>query len=909
MTRAALAWALLLAALPAACGRDFSPPPPAVALDGTEPARGFAGDVVLLCGRNLEAEAALNLVYFDTELAEVLSALPAELPAGCEQGVWVVVPELGEPGLVGLRVSTSSSQASADNGFVYLGAGHPLDERVGNAFRVRTASTCMSLPVGPQPIGLALVAGVESASLDLVFLASGTHLSYGACLAPLSSAMLIELSAQPGLAAELSLYSVQFLGGDAGSLAGLTRLVLSTAALTDDGQAGITGAGLEVTLPEPPADSFFVPGLVYGACLDPGCQQPPGLVVTNLAGPGLAFLPRGQGAAFSVGLSVPGEQIPECPGLSPGGPVDVIAPAARPGHALASVGGTSELWDVELATGAAVRASPDGDARCLEPLGALASRRLSAVDGAERVYAAGQESGGLWEFAGGGDGALALPPTPVEGLVYWASGAIWDLETALFVDADLGLHERLVVAEEDGLHFLDLTAPDARPLRLEQFVPWPAGYNTSQSLAVQRHVDPLAPVAGARDEVVYADPTSDELLVLYAGAEQETLSTIGLGPTLPVLAFARRTAQIFMSDITANMIRPVDPRAGSQGDQIFPGEDAQLAVLDLATLELGTRELLLAGLRAEDQTGANGRELLGRLAVATLTDEGQPPSPLGCRLAGVGLPVLDLHRPGLYDLRYHQLFLLPGEAPEAVFLRYGQPAGEQAGTPGWLRVLSVEADDEGPDAPPLRLGEAIGLEVGLPPEVRLVTVSPRHGVLAALLGVAGQQGGPPGALVAVLDRAELAGTSLVELLDGARQAVLPPEAAMFVADLAVARVGRPEARRYLVALALSQLGEVMVVEPLELGAAGEPRVVRVPTGGLPVWLAVSPDERRLYVTHSNLGLVQAVDLCPDPPGCAADPAVSATLEVDPWPFRVYFSPSGDQAFVAHLRQGGITVIE
>jgi len=903
MRRRALASALGFAALLAAgCGRDFEPPPPAVSVDALEPPRGFAGDLLVLCGQNLEATPALNLVYFDTELAEVLAAPPEGLPAGCQAAVRVVVPELGEPGEKSVRVSTSSSQAAAAMPFVYLGAGHPPEERVGNAFRVRSAPASASLPVGPFVSPLLLLAGTESASLDFLALGADSHLRYSACLPPLSAAMLLGTSGAPGVQATLELYAVLFLGAQAGSLEEVTRLTRSSAQVTDGGAIHLTGeADPDVALPAPPAGVFFLPGLVFGACPEPSCAAP-GLVVTNLAAPSVAYLSHGAEPSFSALLMDAGSTA--CAAL---GAVTDVAPregAAAPGRLLASVEGTLDLWGLDLATGAATRVSRlEGAARCLAGLGPLASRRLAALDLEERVYAASGRS--LWTFLGQPDGSLALPGEPADSVAYQAMGRVWDLATALHVDAGGGLHERLVVAAEDGLHLLDASAPGAGPLDLEAFLPWPVGYNTVQSLSVLRVVDPAAPVAGARDRIAYVDPVGDVLLELQAGAELDTLRAVGLGPTLPELAFARRSGQIFLSDPTANAIRPVEPRAGAQGDPIFPAEAGALVVRRLHTLELGGAELLLASLAADDQTGAGERELLGRIAVAQLTDRDGAALPLGCRQATGPLPCLDLEAaPG--DLRFHDLFLFGGEEPEAALVRYGayrEVLGQLVPVPGWLRVMSVEPGRAGA---PLALGEATSLEVVLPPEVVLLTASPRHGLVAALVRTAPEQGEPPGALLAVLDRAELAGAQLADLLEDARLALLPPATAMFAADLAVARVGPPEARRTLVALALGQLGEVLVVEPR---ADGAPRSVPVVTGGLPVTLAVSPDERRVYVTHPHLGQVQTLSLCPDPPACAADPRVTATLEVAAWPLRVFFAPSGAQAFVAHYQQGAITVIE
>jgi hypothetical protein len=101
-------------------------------------------------------------------------------------------------------------------------------------------------------------------------------------------------------------------------------------------------------------------------------------------------------------------------------------------------------------------------------------------------------------------------------------------------------------------------------------------------------------------------------------------------------------------------------------------------------------------------------------------------------------------------------------------------------------------------------------------------------------------------------------------------------------------------------LALPPLGQIAVVKP-----DGQTRFIE--TTGAPYRLFISPDERRLYVSHNGEGKLSIIDIdCPTTPDCER---VLTNVAVDPFPGEVIFHPSGKEAFLTHYMNNAISVIE
>ena len=167
------------------CGREFSPPPDKLTVNAIEPNVGFLDTVVNISGTNFDPVASNNLVFFGNTPASILAASSNELR--------VKVPVLNAGDSEPVTVSAPMGQGTSPVDFHYLGAGHPIEEKISKELSLESGPSTVSMflpSARSDNLVPALITNTASGSISFMDLVSGWQLSFGVPGQPSSGVIL-----------------------------------------------------------------------------------------------------------------------------------------------------------------------------------------------------------------------------------------------------------------------------------------------------------------------------------------------------------------------------------------------------------------------------------------------------------------------------------------------------------------------------------------------------------------------------------------------------------------------------------------------------------------------------------------------------------------------------------------------
>jgi hypothetical protein len=369
--------------------------------------------------------------------------------------------------------------------------------------------------------------------------------------------------------------------------------------------------------------------------------------------------------------------------------------------------------------------------------------------------------------------------------------------------------------------------------------------------------------------------------IFPAGAEWTEAREIPLGVTAPQVATSRFSDTLYLADPMTNVVRLIDRNNGIQTDQFPIFDELAFGAVEVAALDAGGADILLVPLPVDQADTSQSRTSFDRIVVrqAGQLEDIQRWTDAGYNNVGdKGVYTAAFPQGGVF----HEM--LPAPKTRALHLvRYG---GNQSSG----RLWSLEFYEDAPRADCVILNEAdrengpvFGfLSVDLDPSVLLVRMNAAEDTFALFDRPLNQS---PKIIVVPMASP-----------DNHTTITLNTQLSQIVSDMAF----RTDASGATFYLALPPLGQIAVVKPGE-----QPRFIE--TTGAPYRLFISPDERRLYVTHNGEGKLSILDIdCTTVPDCER---VLANVAVDPFPGDVIFHPSGKEAFLTHYMNNAISVIE
>jgi len=848
----------LAALLAAACSREFPAPPALPVIDSISPALAFMGDTVTLEGANFAAEAEANLVFFGSASARVLSASAGLLT--------VEVPQLQDAEQVYLKVATAQGQGSSAALFAYAGPGHPLAEDFERQVQVRLGPIALTPGryVDGQPLPL-FVINSWSRTVHLVDTSLSAHVGIGVTDTPISLARVFG-------GAQTQLAYVTTLRSDIES-AKPSRLQIYPLDLAGD--LAFSGPQ-EVSFPDMEGGDFL-PAQVWSFCTNAECSAQT-LAVFDLYRPALALLSAGAAQAERIlDLAAPGAGCQDDSDYQ-GRFVDLVRhgggeQAEANARLLAAMVDSPEIWSLpEAGADCARRLWPTDDQQD-HPLAQARFSALALCGDDLRLYAADEAGSTVVEFSVLGTGSeLALTPT---GRAALSLGRPFAMTCGVLsqIEESSAAAERLYVATDEGIMVLDLgTGPDiTAELVRADFLPLTPAGGSAQSLVRMLNQDQETSLSRG-DQIVFADLMRDRVLVLPVGYESSGMRSIALGSPLPQIAASRFQDLIYLADPFANMIGLVERNSGIRSAQFPVSGINSFGATDISVLPVGAGEALFVPLPppavgvGKDCEGYD--RLIMRLAESadSLAEWNHEWHQVGYQQKSDFLVEFDI------KACFHEL--LPAPSQLKLFLvRYGTAGAI------WAREVAAEARAPG-DLIREQAGSAF--LVPLSAGAKLVRLSPSEDLLGFLSADSKQQATIE--LVPVADP------------DGAGQIPIDAYTYLFTSDLAIKVVGQSP----VVMLALPSLRQVAIFSPPD-------RLHVVQTAGEPARLFLSPDGRRLYVTHAKESRLSIIDTGCSPAGeCER---VTATIDLDSFPAEVVFAPSGDRALVTHRGSNAISVIE
>jgi hypothetical protein len=857
---------LLVTLLIASCGREFSSPPPAPQIESLTPSKGFMGDLVTVQGVNFARNAEDNLVFFGTESARILS--------GSETELVVEVPALETGESVHVKVSTTLGQGTSPDPFVCKGPGHPVAEKLDHQIQIEWAPLAVTPVLSQDELDsdpCVVVASYTGRTVSLVGTRSGAHVDFGVGHTPISVALTTYQGAYLAY-----LTTVEVTPGD-DTLVDTRLEVISIEYLPDKNFPDFAPDRFDA-LPTIDGDRFQ-PFRIWSYCKNMdaqgGCLST-GLVVSDMFRPALLLLDVGSDQ--SVGIRELGAN--DC--TAPERTVhftDLRYDRAK-NRFLATLQNSPEIWSIPEDTGCPVRLWPQdgGDpAEWSRKFDSLALYRNQTA-GKNFLYAADLNSDTLIEFD------LDENLTDQGTLTPARSAPLWNGPYAMTlarIDPD---HFRLYVATGEGIVAFD---PDqdpnydpSRPLPMAVTIPLPSCRGGAQSLEIIRYMNPAVGQVKP-DEVVFTDTVRNVVRIFPAGAEWTEAREIPLGVTAPQVATSRFSDTLYLADPMANVVRLIDRNNGIQTDQFPIFDELTFGAVEVAALDAGGADFLLVPLPANQADGSQSRTTFDRIVVrqAGKMEDIKRWKESGYDNTGdkgvytEGFPPEDL---------FHEM--LPAPKTGALHLvRYG---GVQS--PG--RVWSLEFYEDAPQADCAILDETERengpeygfLDIALEPSVLLVRMNAAEDTFA--LYEKPQNQSPKIVIVPMATP------------DNRTTIPLNAQVSQIISDMAF----RTDPAGATVYLALPPLGQVAVVKP-----GGQTRFIE--TTGAPYRLFISPDERRLYVSHNGEGKLSILDIdCGATPDCER---VLTNVAVDPFPADVIFHPSGKEAFLTHYMNNAISVIE
>ncbi|MBW1808616.1 MAG: hypothetical protein JRJ87_10515 [Deltaproteobacteria bacterium] len=893
------------------CSRDFTAPPPRAAITDFSPDHGFMGDAVGICGEHFDSQVSNNIVYFGTIVAEIIEdgrpddAQP-DINYECKDiEIWVRVPELSEIGPQSIKVATSTGQVDSETDFIYEGPGHPVNELLKKVLDFRTGLWAVFQPPGSSSPAFGTI-GVESSVLGIFENQRGLHLDFGVCGLPLSGAAgVISLTEfviistrmelnQTDLSVNTDLWSWKV------NLLDVIELIFAEPQM--------------VQLPPTADDKPFVPNLVWSY---PRPDTGPILVehdfvVSHLARPAIAFLPA-EALDAAIVVELP-DQAPFCNKNNDQklGPIADLDYDSATKHFYVALAGSNEIWRIAAeAPHATKRMWPPSDqvgydgVNCKFRNAALAIRNTHTEHDELRVYVSDQASLTVQEMKLTAEGPDEyLDPAPLHSLV--VNSIPYAMHTAKYeTESELGqpiAGERLYIASQTGLTIVDVsnTTPVLAGILFRRVgkVPFPGNRGGTQAITVNRKYGPLT--KDTPDEVLFVDAANERVVSFLVGQEDIFLSDTSVGATVPQLATSYQSDRLYLSNALSNTIHLVDRNTGLRTDQFAIAPMAKHSTMGfgsygLSTLRMPGSDLVIVPLTEGNFTTSQQGVQYRQLAFGQISD--QAPE---CGLTTGGLEVDD----GLTE-KFEQLQLVSwdlGEhqdVPVLVLTRYFDLVNDPDGTPQPIPgdTYCIEIDPSGTAATGI-VKENLALcnnqyLRNLGPEVRAVRSAKNFPLVAVL--VEDPSGGVDSSLGMRLINLESGNDSLTSM---------DAELAQRLVDVLVTQrstVNDPVGQVYL---GMGELGLILVATFHTDGSVSKHLIE---TGGDPSFLSLSPDGRRLYVSHFFSGQVSVIDTDCHPVGQCE--AVVATIEVDTWPGPVVFDDSGATAYVLHFLSSDISWID
>jgi hypothetical protein len=857
---------LLVVFLIASCGREFSSPPPAPQIESLTPKAGFMGDLVTVRGVNFARNAEDNLVFFGTESARILSGSDSELV--------VEVPALEAGESVHVKVSTTLGQGTSPEPFACKGPGHPVAEKLDHKIEIEWAPLAVTPVLSQDDLDsdpCVVVASYTGRTVSLLGTRSGAHVDFGVGQTPISVALT---TYQGDYLAYLT--TVEVTPGEDTLVD--TRLDVISITDTPGRNFPAFAPNRFDALPTIDGDRFQ-PFRIWSYCKNmdaEGMCLSTAVVVSDMFRPALLLL--NVGSDQSAGVRELGAN--DC--TAPERAVhftDVRYDRSR-NRFLATLQNSPEIWSIPEDTGCPVRLWPQdgGDpAEWSRKFDSLVLYRNQTV-GRTFLYAADLSSNTLIEFELIENIAEQGTLTPAR------SAPLWNGPYAMTLARINPDYFRLYVATGDGIVAfdpdLDPTYELSRSLPMSVTIPLPSCRGGTQSLEIIRYMNPAVGQV-IPDEVVFTDTVRNVVRIFPAGAEWTEAREMPLGVTAPQVATSRFSDTLYLADPMANVVRLIDRNNGIQTDQFPIFDELAFGAVEVAALDAGGADFLLVPLPVDQADASQARTTFDRIVVrqAGKMDDIQRWKESGYDNTGDK----GVHTEAfLQDSLFHEM--LPAPKTRGLHLvRYG--ANQNPG-----RVWSLEFYEDAPQADCAILDETerengpeFGfLDIALEPSVQMVRMNAAEDAFALFDKPKDQ----PAKLVVVPMAAPDARTTVP----------LNAQVSQIISDVAF----RADASGATFYLALPPLGQVAVVKP-----NGQTRFIE--TTGAPYRLFISPDERRLYVTHNGEGKLSILDIdCRTTPDCER---VLTNVAVDPFPGEVVFHPSGKEAFLTHYMNNAISVIE
>jgi DNA-binding beta-propeller fold protein YncE len=867
------------------------------------------GTAVGICGTNFDTQAENNLVYFGTLATEVLTeGQPADAqPAAdfqCDSDLlWVRVPSLPTEDPVSIKVSTAAGQAVSEKEFVYDGPGHPLSGMLKKKLEIRAGLWSVVSPSESSAKAFGTI-GVESNVIGIFEDFYGLHLDFGLCDTPLSAAPAITDTW------EFVIYisHMRFKpGADFGVDANLTRWRVNLPDLVN----GIIEEPQSVSIDDLAPEKPFVPKLVWTF---PRVQQfgfvEHDVIVTHMKVPALAVIPVEDPARTEI-ITIPGP--PFCSqgeDDSLGPVVDLVYDSQAKEFYLALEGG-NEIWRVpaEPPHDPTRVYPPDTEGalvNCRWIISSLALRRSGQEPEDLRLYLADAMSLRVLEMklAGAGNTQHLSPTnraTAFDSIPY-------DMVTGRYpsvTNAGIAVTgERLYVATQNGLSIIDVSDPtpatpniDFKPVGE---IPVPRNRGGQQSLAVRDEFNLLTEKA---DTILFVDANSDQVLQFTVGNESILQSDTAAGSTFPYLSTSYRGRRLYLSDVLSNTVHVIDRNSGLRSGQ-FPiasiENHATMGVgsMGMTTLRRPDHDLLIMPLTEVDPDNLLQLKRFRPIAFARISDELPE-----CGLTSGGLKV-DESVEQLFEQMELVTWDLEGRnsVPVLVLTRFfelfqPEDGSEPIPRPGSVVCLEIDPEGERLITDELAICNLEAL-VQLNSKVHHIRAYQHAPILVQLETVASAQENP---VLGIRLRDLQAGG---QAADPGKLRLLDIELLNHITHMAVMRRGS-QGTLYQVYLALPRLGVVLVAT--FDSESDEVAMNTIPTGGDPSLLSVSPDERRLYVTHFFGGQVSVIQTDCMPVGQCEN--VESTIDLDAWPGPVVFDDTGRAAYVLHFQSSDISWIE
>lgn len=867
--RRKLTWLPIAVILIASCGREFSSPPPAPQIELLTPAEGFMGDPVIISGANFAKNAEDNLVFFGTESARIQS--------GSESELVVEVPALDTGESVHVKVSTTLGQGTSPDPFLYTGPGHPVAEKLDHKIHIEWAPLAVTPVLSQDELDsdpCVVVASYTGRTVSLVGTRSGAHVDFGVGNTPISVALTTH---QGDYLAYLT--TVEVTPGEDTLVD--TRLEVISIADTPDKNFPAFAPNRFDALPSLDGERFQ-PFRIWSYCRDmnaDGLCLSTGIVLSDMFRPALLLLDIGSDQPLGVReLGKNG-----CPAPEREVHFSDLRHDRLNDRFLATLQNSPEIWSVPATgTGCSQRLwPPDGadPAEWSRRFDALALYR-NRTSGRTFLYAADIGTNTLVEFEFADE--VGLPDANT--LTMGRSAPLWNGPYAMTVARITVDYARLYVATGDGIIAFD---PDkdpnydfSRPLPMAVTIPLPSCRGGTQSLGLIRYVQDAAGQFKP-DEIVFTDTVRDVVRIFPAGAEWTEAWEIPLGVTAPQVATSRFSDTLYLADPMTNVVRLIDRNSGIQTDQFPIFDELAFGAVEVACLDAGGADILLVPLPVNQSDAGQSRTPFDRIVVrqAGQAEDLQRWKESGYNHTGdKGVHIENFLQEGVF----HEM--LPAQKTRALYLvRYG--SDQSTG-----RLWALEFNGDSPRADSVILGEADResgpvygfIDIELAPSVQLVRMNAAEDTFA------------------LFDKPKDQQPKIVAspLADPDNPAVVPinEQLSQIVSDMAF-RADAADATFYLT---LPPLGQVAAVKP-----DGQTHFIE--TTGAPSRLFISPDERRLYVSHNGEGKLSIIDIdCGETPGCER---VLTNVAVEPFPGDVLFHPSGKAAFLTHYMNNAISVIE